>query len=143
VRVIWREQAELAALRTSLVREHTEARDVLIDAMIEWMRWVEFDPWTCALHALDDLTGIGPARAEFCVRATHLRRFADPTAGDLSTTVWTKLGGYLGLRDAALRRLAASDLVPWASTNPLIQDIPVRLGRRRALEYATQWLEDL
>lgn len=145
--VIWREQAELDALRMLLVKHHDdlreEPRNVLIDAMIEWMRWVEFDPWTSALHRLDNLTSIGSSRAEFCARATHLRQFADPTEGDLSTTVWVNLGGYRGLRDAALRRLAASDLVPWASANPLIQDIPVRLGRRRAWEHAIEWLGDL
>ena len=142
-RVIWREQAELTALRTLLTREHTEARDVLIDAMIEWMRWVDYDPWSFALHAHDDLTGIGPTRAALCARASQLRWFVDPTEGDVSTTVWANLGGYRGLRDAALRRLAGSDLVPWASANPLIQDIPVRLGRRRAWEHAIKWLGDL
>jgi hypothetical protein len=143
-RAIFREQAELAALLALLVREHTSPRDVLVDAMIEWMRWVECDPWTCDhRYARKTLPGIGPSRAEFCARSTHLRRFADPTAADLSTAVWTRLGGYFGVREAALRRLAASELAPWTSENPLISDIPVRLGRRRAHERATQWLDDL
>jgi hypothetical protein len=142
-RVIWREQRELEDLRARLRSEDSPRFD-LTCAGIEYLRWVEFDPFVWCRPAVDgDRAGVDRRRSDLCARANRLRKFAEPTATDLSASVWRHLDGYRGLRGEALTWLAHHDLVPWASGNALADAVPVRLGRLRAWDYARLWHADL
>lgn len=138
-RVIWREQQELLALQRLLRTKHW-ARDVLIAACVEYLLWVEWDPWTWNGPIIDENPpGMGRTAAEFCARATILRRFAIAAAPELSTQVWRRLGGYRGLHSASLRVLVEADLMPWKSEDALTVDVPVRCARVEAHGHAMRW----
>ena len=142
-RVIWREQHELEDLRARVGSEDSPRFD-LTCAGIEHLRWGEFDPFMWRRPAVDgDRTGVHRSHADLCARANRLRKFAEPTAKDLSASVWRHLDGYRGLRGEALTWLAHHDLVPWASGNALADAVPVRLGRLRAWDHAKLWHADL
>lgn len=141
--VVWREQAEVADLAMRL-RARPEPPDVLVMARIEMLRWVDHDPWACAGPVVDgEPPGCGHGRAETCARATALRQLVRPTEGDISPMTWKKSGGYGGVLRGALLELASSELTPWASPNPVLADLPVRLGRLRAWQRAVHWKNDL
>lgn len=142
-RVIWREQHELEDLRARLSSEDSPRFD-LTCAGIEHLRWGEFDPFVwCRPAVSGDRAGVHRSRSNLCARANRLRKFAEPTAKDLSASVWRHLDGYHGLRAEALTWLAHHDLVPWTSGNALADAVPVRLGRLRAWDYAKLWHADL
>jgi hypothetical protein len=141
-RVIWREQQEIQDVRGRFARGRLSPRSELVDACIEYLRWVECDPWW--IHGFADGAADGlRSRRDLCVRASRLRKFATPTAGDLGVAVWRGVGEFRSLYGAALERLAGSDVVPWWSENPMVRGVPVRRGRVRAHDLATRWRADL
>jgi hypothetical protein len=144
-RLVWREQQELIDLRKRVRAARSEARSVLIETYVEYRRWVDDDPFTWRPATEDrDESVIGSTRAELCARATHIRRFATPTAADISTRTWRDIGGYQGLQVEALKTLAETPLEPWQSNEAMTTtDLPVRRGRLRAWERAKEWREDV
>jgi hypothetical protein len=146
----WREQTELISLRERFRRPGRSPRDELIDACIEYLIWVEFDPatWQAPRNdtGLRDLglivppTFATPRRMDLCDRASALRKLAVPTLGDLSESVWKDIGGYRGLKAQALRRMADRPLTAWkhgvAAPEPVV---PVRIARAQAWTLAQDW----
>ena len=112
----------------------------LVYACVEYLTWVEFDPFTARLHPRDqELLGLDDdAYARFrtgnpldiSTRATNLRHLAAARDGDVTKRTWYRLGGYPALREAALLVLAGEPVTRGRA------DWPIRLGRRRAVEYA-------
>lgn len=142
-RLVWREQQELIDLQRRL-RPLAKPYSQLIESQVEYLRWVEFDPWTSSDAPLPiEVGSIDQARADSATRASELRRFANPAAPEVQPRDLKYPGGYRSLRAQALRRLADAPPVPWQSENPMVREIPVRLGRLRAWRHATTWLEDL
>lgn len=142
--VIWREQQELADLRHRFQPGRTTPRDELVDAFMEYLRWVECDPWRLRNpRGVRKAAVLGAHRRALCRRASNLRKFAVPTAGDVDPAVWTRAGRDDGVRALALRRLAAGPLTPWAAKGRLAAKVEVRRGRMRAWARARQWLTDL
>lgn len=147
--LIEREIADLHALRAAVEYLH-KGTDELVYACLEYMTFVEFDPFTVALHPEDsELTGLTPARlrqwrrgnrTDTVARATKLRYFSTNHEKLVSERTWSRLDSYPGLRKAALLTLAAEP-VSRGRTDLDIDD--VRLGRRRAWEYACQFRDDL
>ncbi len=154
-RIAWREQSELFNLRDRFRAPGRTPREELVDACIEYLMWVEFDPWTWQHRSGDPyspLTGVvlprsfgTPQRTDMCARASALRKLAVPGLGDLSESVWKDVGAYRGLRGLALRRLADRPLIPWqrGPTTPTVREVPVRRGRDAAWNYAQAWILDL
>jgi hypothetical protein len=145
MRLIHREQEDLDAIRLIFV-DLRRGRPEVINAGVEHLTWVEFDPWTVQVHPQDRaLLGLDDDayrrfrtgnRHDMCVRATRLRQFADARHGSVNEKDWQRMGGYPHVREAALRVLAGEPLTRGRA------DLPVRLGRRRAWEYACRWAED-
>lgn len=145
-RLVQRESADLLALQRAFV-DLSRGRAELAHAAVEWLTWVEFDPWTVRRHPRErDLLRLDDAayarfhtanRRDLCDRSTRLRQFADPFRGSVTEKVWQRMGGYPAVREAALQLLAAQDLTRGRA------DLPVRLGRRRAWEYARCWSGDI
>ena len=144
-RLIQREEADLATLRITY-RDLPRGRAELIFAFVEHLTWVEFDPYTVRVHPNDrELLGLPDDdyerlrvgnRRDLVARATRLRNFADARSGSVSEKVWNRMGGYSRVREEALRVLAAEPLSRGR------HDTPVRMGRRRAWEYAQVWFND-
>jgi hypothetical protein len=144
-RVVLRERAELDAVRSIFV-DLSPGRAEMVYAWVEYFTWVEFDPLTVHVRADDQrLLGLdGQAYRRFRTancgdmtdRATSLRQFAHIDRGDVSVKIWQRHGGYPILREAALRVLASEQI-----TRSRVK-APVRLGRRRAWEYARSWADD-
>jgi hypothetical protein len=133
--VAWREQREMLDLRSRMGQ--AGPREVLVNAVVEYLRCVEWDPWTWGPILRDeDALDVTRSRAELLARATDLRRVAIPNAGDVSATVWRACGGYRALHAEALRQLATSDVVPWLEANPLATAVPIRCGRVSARRHA-------
>jgi hypothetical protein len=145
-RLVYREQQEIILLREqALSREGSRkaAHDLLVDAGAEYLRWGDGDPfvWTGPVGGAP--LGLRRTRAEFCDRATLLRRFATAAAAEVGPAAWRSAGGYRGLQAAALRQIAACPLAAWQRPDPLAAGIPVRLGRQRTWQCATQWVKDV
>jgi hypothetical protein len=147
-RLVWREQSELVDLRTTFAPDRMKARDELVEALIQYLIWVEFDPSTYHRVARGEPSWDGVvvdrSRKVLCRRGTEIRWFADPTASvELSQAPWQDIGGYRGLCAVALDLLAARRApAPWcgqAGTSGLV----VRRARLRAWQYARRWKEDL
>jgi hypothetical protein len=143
-----REAEDLATLQ-DVVRTLPRGRKELVLAFVEFLTWVEFDPWTVSVHpherdlVPDDLLDEQAYerfpianRTDICDRATRLRQYADPHRGPVSVKVWRGMGGCRPLREAALRTLAEEELTRGFA------DAPVRLGRQRAWEYACSLVND-
>jgi hypothetical protein len=137
-RVLWREQQEMLDLKVRL--RHAEPAEVLRAALVERLRCVDKDPWTWGPIIRDDGINLLPSRKDLLDRATDLRQFARPPAGDVVPKTWQRAGGYGGLYANAMCWLAKEDLVPWAGINPLADGIPVRCGRRYARREARLWV---
>ena len=140
-RLVWREQHELAELRHKFGNDATRPRDELVEAFIEHLSWVEFDPWTYRTVPPSPAWADGPTvedfRSTLCMRADLLREFANPAARvSVSKAAWQDIGGYRGLRAAALAELARRAAPTPGSVTGRATDIPVRRGRARAWEYA-------
>jgi hypothetical protein len=136
-RITWREQRELGDLRQRLSRDGTRPRDELVEACIERLGWVEFNPWTWS-QPNGDLS-VTPSRDELLRRGTWLRQFARPRSGRLSQSVWRDIGAYGGLYASALTRLAIRPVVPW----DIDSGVPIRVGRMRIWDHAQQWRSDI
>jgi hypothetical protein len=149
-RLVLREVEDLAALR-DLVKGLPRGRAELICAYVEFLTWVEFDPWTIRVHP-EERTLLVPEefldekayerfstanRGDLTDRASKLRQFADPRRGPVSVKVWRGMGGCRPLREAALRTLADEELIRG------LADAPVRVGRRRAWESACTLVNDI
>jgi hypothetical protein len=147
-RLVWREQAELEDLRCRLAPGRVTPRDELIEACIQHLFWVEFDPFAFYRTApgqllWDDGTTVDRLRSVLCVRGSRLRQFADPMAGRRSQAVWQDIGGYRGLCAAAWDRLAAQDApAPWCGVAGT-SGLPVRRGRLHAWRHACRRRDDL
>jgi hypothetical protein len=148
--IIWREQSELRSLQERATKDEFTARDYLIEAAIEFLTRVEFDPWTWGHpredpaisepHVIVNPAFAVPSRKSLLDRATRLRKFVDANQGDLAAAVWDDLGGYRALRAQALRRLADRPGLPRLRRTPPAENaIRVRHGRKFALEHALAW----
>jgi hypothetical protein len=146
-RITWREQTELGQLRQR-PQLYTSARDALVRACLEFLVWVEFAPetWRRQIPA-SQLQGFGislpktlhqPTRKNLCERASKLRRFADPTQGDVSDSVWADVGGYRGLKALALEGLGSQHASSWrlGARPATVQRFPVRTGCFAAWRFA-------
>jgi hypothetical protein len=146
-RLVWREQFELSYLRDRFARDLLRAREELIEACIEHLCWIEFDPFVFSrpgpgAPAWDDGVSVDRERSGLCLRGTRLRQFADPSERALSKSVWIDIGAYRGLCAEALGWLADRPApAPWCGTADT-SDLKVRLGRLRAWEHARQWRAD-
>lgn len=139
-RVIWRERSELSVLRARVAP--MGARDLLIEAVVEDLCWVDLDPFTYVPPASpfhEDGTRVERTSAVVRSRGTDLRRFADATACRISPHVWDRAGGYRGLRAEALLRLAERPIAaPWCADDRAL-DLSVRAGRLIAWNHAREW----
>ncbi|MCD5351815.1 hypothetical protein [Kineosporia mesophila] len=145
--ITWREQTELGQLQN---RSHLypSARDALIRACEEHLTWIEFAPETWRRQIPpSQLQSIGislprkyhePSRKNLCERASRLRRFADPQQGDVSDSVWADIGGYAGLKAAALEVLGSRHSDSWrlGPRYASLQHFPVRSGCTSAWRFA-------
>lgn len=144
-RLVERERADIAALRL-IFGDLTRGTRELVYACAEHLTWVEFDPWTVRVHPYDqELLGLDDdAYARFrtanprdiSARATNLRRLAAVRKGTVAARTWHRIGGYASVREAALLVLAAEALTRGC------KDLPVRLGRVRAVKYAKGLRDD-
>jgi hypothetical protein len=147
-RLVWREQVELEDLRCRVAPGRVTPRDELIEACIQHLFWVEFDPFTFYRAApgrplWDDGTTVDRLRSVLCVRGSRLRQFANPTAGRLSQAVWQDIGGYRGLCAVAFDRLAVRPApAPWCGVAGT-SGLTVRRGRLRAWQHARRRRDDL
>jgi hypothetical protein len=139
----WREQTELAELRDRLAPRRARARDVLIEAAVQFLIWVEFDhaafyPLTADPDLVHhDHTTVDRDRRTLLYRATLLRQFADPHAGDITPPVWQDIGKWRGLRAAANHSLGRHEQ-PSCCPDP---SVPVRDARIEAWHAARKWLD--
>lgn len=132
-RTILREQAGLAELEARFAHRRAGPRDALVAAFVEYLRWIECDPFVHVPGA--DVRGVpfSPSRADLLRRATRLWRLAEPRTADISTSVWDSLGGHPGVWRLAMVALAAEDgPVPRVGAGRLPDGVPVRVGREAA-----------
>jgi hypothetical protein len=146
--VTCREQTELAELRDrfapdSLAPGRVRARTVLIEAAVQFLIWIEHDrttyyPLTADPHLVHhDRTTVDRDRRTLLYRATLLRQFAEPRAGDITPPVWQDIGKWRGLRAAANHSLGLREQ-PSCCPDP---SVPVRDALIEAWETARKWLE--
>jgi hypothetical protein len=144
-RLLWREQLELQDLRQRLAPGRMKPREELIEACIEHLCCVEFDPFAwpeLGRSVPDDGITVDPTRQTLCRRATRLRQFADPTRGEVTQSVWRDIGAYRALRGAALTQLAARSVpAPWCGRRGTA-GLKVCRGRLRAWRFAHIWNDD-
>ena len=147
-RLVWREQVELSDLRARFAPRRSRARGELVEACIEHLCWIEFDPFVFTRSppgtpAWDDGVTLERERSALCLRGSRLRQFGDPTNGTrISKSVWADVGEYRGLCAEALGRLANRPApAPWCGTADAT-GLKVRLGRLRAWEHARRWRSD-
>jgi hypothetical protein len=148
-RLVWREQFELSHLRELFASGQLKARGELVEACIESLCWIDFDPFVCLRRspgapAWDDGVSVDRERSTLCLRGTRLRNFANgANRKPISKSVWEDIGGYRGLCAEAFDRLADRPApAPWCGTAGA-SDLKVRLGRLRAWEHANQWRADV
>ncbi len=140
--LVWREQFELEDLRERL-RRMRHGHEELVEAVVEYLCWIEMDPFTWQAAPGDDTgPGVERDRAVLLRRATRLRHFADPLTRPVSQSVWQDHGQFRGLCRQALRALAGRPApVPWQGVAGT-RAVPVRLGRRYAWQCAQTWRTD-
>lgn len=149
--LVWREQSEIARLRSPGQdrSEMSEDQSILVLAMVEHLCWVQFDPGTWqgttpdgeALdieHRIEEL--IGSQREGLLASATDIRRLRVPRSGAMSKTVWDHVGRYIGLRRLAMAELARRPRPPWtAAKGP--DGMPARTGALLAWMCARESVE--
>jgi hypothetical protein len=142
VRLIWREQGELARLRRYASATPPEGltrdRYILVLAVVEYLCWVQFDPATWLRDPPDDRAAIaaaesvdelwGTPRSGLLRSATDLRRLLGQESGDMTRPVWDSIGKYCGLRRLALRELARRSPPPWTDLAAGSTTTPARVG---------------
>lgn len=140
--VIGREQSFLDSLRRQLLR-CSSPRDFLVEAAIQFQGEVECSPfsWLSTAGAGHSAPDVTPTRKDLLRRASNLRTWARPRAGDVSESVWKDIGGHRGLWAAAMTRLA--DRTPAHQASGQRSDVPQRRGHREAAERALRWKENL
>ena len=148
-RLIWREQFELRDLRQRFAGGKMKPRDELVEAYIQYLSWVDFDPSTfyrsSASESLwDDGTQLDRSRAVICLFGTEIRWFANPMQKiRLSQAPWQDINGLRGLAAEALDRLADRPVpAPWCGVDGT-SGLVVRRGRLRAWQHARQRRDDL
>jgi hypothetical protein len=144
-RLVERERADILALRL-IFGDITRGSRELTYACAEHLTWVEFDPFTVSVHEHDqELSGLDDAAYlrfrianphDISARATSLRRLADVRKGSVASRTWHRMGGYGAVRHGALLVLAGEQLTRGRA------DLPVRLGRVRAVQYAKGFHKD-
>ncbi|HEY3514448.1 MULTISPECIES: hypothetical protein [Kribbella] len=138
IRLIWREQSELARLRRLAADRPSgipQDRHILVLAFVEYLTWLELDGET----GLTELPADGEQVVELRERrrdgylrsATDLRHLPSPRAGSMTKTVWDRAGGYHGLRRLALLELAERPEPPWTDSSAPAS-CPARSGARMA-----------
>ncbi len=142
--IIWREQWELHDLRARFAHGLMRPREELVQACIQHLVWVDFDPYSSDRPRL---ATCGPApdrsRSSLCLRASRLRQFADPRACDVSQSVWRDIGAFPGLCAEALDRLAEpGSPAPWCA-DAGVAGPRIRRGRYYAWDYAVKRRADL
>jgi hypothetical protein len=148
-RLIWREQYELRDLKRTFAPDRMRAHDELIEAIVQYLFWVEFDPATYHRRPpgepfWDDGVTVDRSRKVLRLRATEIRWFGNPAATvEVSQAPWQDGGGFAGLYTDALDVLAKqAEPAPWCGV-PGTSGLVVRRGRLRAWQYARQRKEDL
>ncbi len=141
--VIWREQTRLADVRERLRRPGARAGDALVAAAAEQLVRIDFEPsvWRPPFTADDACMAVDWSRQSMLRRATRLRQFADPSAPDVSQSVWQDLHRRSLLRPEALGDIARRPAVPWddpAGATP----VPVCAGMALAREFALRMGSD-
>jgi hypothetical protein len=148
-RLAWREQTELLELRARARRkEASDVAGIAVLATVEYLSWVEFDPWTPTRPSEDEFGDVNrhPAtwfaknhHSELQAMSTSLRQLARPTSGGVSRPVIYDAGGYRGLRRSALAVLSDLDRPPWRTPAWDAHDVPNRAGAELAWQYAQSW----
>ncbi len=148
-RLIWRDQHELRHLKRRFAPGRMRAHDELVEAIVQHLFWVEFDPATyCRRPPGEPCWGDGVtvdrSRKVLRLRATEIRWFGNPGATvEVSQAPWQDGGAFLGLYADALDLLAGqAEPAPWCGV-PGTSGLVVRRGRLRAWQYAHQRKEDL
>ncbi len=149
VRLIWREQSELAQLRRCASEPPaglTEDQHLLVLAVVEYLCWVQFDPGTWLRESPDDEAAAVEARVgELVVKpregllrsATDVRRLRRPTAGAMTRAVWDRANQYGGLRRLAMHELGRRSEPPWTESKGSDR-IPARTGAMLAWRAAQE-----
>jgi hypothetical protein len=119
-RVIWPHQFELTDLRTRFAHQRMTPRDELVEARLQFERWVQHDPNRFCrkprgARMWHDGVPVDCSRAVMVDFGTGIRQFANPMdATELSTAPWQDIGAHRGLGAAALDRLATwTRPAPW------------------------------
>lgn len=142
-RLVWREQSELADLRRKFASGLMKPSEELVEACIEHLSWIEFDPFARSEavrpSARKDKAIVNvfrDSRSALLERATRLRQFANPAAQAMNESVWRDIGGHSKLVTTTLSQLAGRVRPTAGSATDSPSDVPARLGRLRAWEYA-------
>jgi hypothetical protein len=139
--VVWREQTGLDELQTRFGGDRARAREVLVEACVQYLTRVEHDD--CAIYPLaadPDLVGRDPtsvdrSRKDLLGWATRLRQFANPGEGEVTPPVWQDIGKWRGLRAAA--NLSLGQCPNPATSRP---DVPVPDAWYAAWRAARRWM---
>lgn len=151
-----REEEEHRDQRRRIRTAERPKRQALIEACIDHLVWVDFDPWTwptpvpdgVAPHPVPQLPGaIGTGDAETTAlgetgrtdllrRASELHHSVHAISGDISRSVWDSLGGYTGVRALALHSLAERG--PWEQQGAG-RRCRSRVGCLAAQQFALTW----
>ncbi len=151
VRLIWREQSELARLRHQAGERPaglTADRYVLVLAFVEYLCWLQFDTgtWLAEIPADEEAAAVDDSIAEFlnsprdCLlrSATDVRRLHRPAAGGMTRAVWDRANQYRGLRRLAMLELARRPAPPWTEQSKQPNGVPARTGARLAWQAARE-----
>jgi hypothetical protein len=152
VRLVWREQRELAWLRTRTTQhppDLTPDQHILVLAVVEYLCWVQFDRGTWLVESSDtatrdrEIADVESRIEELLTRprdallrcATELRRLNGQKSGDMTRAVWDRGHSYRGLRNLAIQELADRPPPPWTQPAPP-DDVPARAGACTAWQSA-------
>jgi hypothetical protein len=148
-RITWSDQFELAALRAKFAHHRMTPRDELIEARIQFERWVAHDPARFyrkrpGARMWDDGVPVDCPRGVMVDFGSRIRQFANPAdVSELSTAPWQDIGAHRGLGAAALDRLATwAAPAPWCG-RPGTAGLVVPRAALRAWQYAGQWRKDM
>lgn len=148
-RLIWAAQFELRHLKREFAADRErKAHDELIEAVVHYLQWVEWDPATDedpppGALPWDDGVTVDRRRTPLLDRATDIRWFCNPSAETgVSQAPWQDNDGFCGLHALARDRLAdRPEPVPWRGL-PGTTGMVVRCGALRAWKHAVERKED-
>ena len=148
-RVIWPDQFELTDLRTRFAHQRMTPRDELIEARLQFERWVQHDSARLyrkrrGARMWDDGVPVECSRRVMVDFGSRIRQFANSMdVSELSTAPWQDIGGHRGLGAAALDRLATWKApAPWCG-RPATAGLVVPCAALTAWEYARQRRKEL